>query len=507
MRVVEGDRGLGGDPARELLAFGGEPAGLGVAEEEAAVDGPVAALHRNGKIAPHGEVPGGHAMVGGALPVARVLCDIIAAHDALAREGGGEHGRVARHRELRERLARHPAQRVERVAPALVVLHVVEEGAERRAGERRPRVRGALDDALQVEVLAELELHALQRVADVPLGVELLVKARVLVRARGAVPELEGELLVVRVERLLARAAEAQAADEAGPAAQRDRERVAQAERTDGLHVPLVLEELPERVEGEVVVDVGRAGGERAEERAVGVAGRVALLVGADLRLAPGVGVGDLDAAEAVAVEEVDRAVVGDARDGEARDALEDRLRLEALLREDAARLGEKTRAGLRVARLGEVDDASDEAEQRARGLVHGRDAHARDEDLAVRAAQRPLDAEGSPVPDRLEQLVAERPVRVVVHVDDARGVAHELPARVAEEALHAGVRVDDHAVPRADEEGGLVEDAREARERRREAFRAGADGHHVRLARFHATLDGPGGHEGGASGASRRRG
>ncbi len=94
----------------------------------------------------------GHAVPRRVVAVARIERDVVGAHHALAGEGGCEDRGIARHGKALERRARHAGQRVEHIALARLVQHIVEEGAELGAGQRHAGVGHGLDDLFEVEV-------------------------------------------------------------------------------------------------------------------------------------------------------------------------------------------------------------------------------------------------------------------------------------------------------------------------------------------------------------------
>ena len=152
-RVVDRDGGLRRNGHEHPLVSLGEHARLRVAEEQSAVHFAGARDHRHREVAAHRQVALGHAVVRRVLAVARVLRDVVRAHDALPRERRGEHVRVAGHREARELLPRHARERVEHVAAALGLRDVVEERAELRAAQGGRLVGQAAEHRVEVEVL------------------------------------------------------------------------------------------------------------------------------------------------------------------------------------------------------------------------------------------------------------------------------------------------------------------------------------------------------------------
>ena len=79
---------------------------------------------------------------------------------------GIEHRGVTRHGEVRERFARNARKRVQPVGPAPLVLHVVEEGAERGAAQLRRRIRHRLHDACEIELCRHHRTDAVQRLQE-----------------------------------------------------------------------------------------------------------------------------------------------------------------------------------------------------------------------------------------------------------------------------------------------------------------------------------------------------
>src|SRR5262249_33093428 len=104
-----------------------------------------------------------HAVDRGVLAVARILGDVVDAHRSFAGESRREHLGVAWHAELRERLARRAAERVEEVGLAGLVRHVVEERAELRSRELGRRAGPRLHRLLEVELRGERLADAVQR--------------------------------------------------------------------------------------------------------------------------------------------------------------------------------------------------------------------------------------------------------------------------------------------------------------------------------------------------------
>ena len=141
-------------------------ADVGVAEEQAAEDVAVARLHRHREIAAHRQVPLGHALVRRVVAIPRLGGDVVAADDAGALEGRLEHRRVARHRELRERLARDAGDGVKGVSLAFVVDDVVEESAERGGRQFCRRIGHRLDDGRPIERTGDDGADGVQRLGD-----------------------------------------------------------------------------------------------------------------------------------------------------------------------------------------------------------------------------------------------------------------------------------------------------------------------------------------------------
>ena len=132
-RVFERDRRPRGDADGQTLVLLSEPSRLGVAEEQPADDVAAASLDRHGQIAAHRQVAGRHAVVAARCARSADPCVMSALRTTpVALERRREHLGVARHRKLRERLARHARDRVERVRLA---------GLVRRRCRRTRRIR------------------------------------------------------------------------------------------------------------------------------------------------------------------------------------------------------------------------------------------------------------------------------------------------------------------------------------------------------------------------------
>src|SRR5262245_34419367 len=107
-----------------------ESARLGMSKKQRADDVAAPPPDRHRQVAPDRQVAGRHPMVRGVVTIPGILGDIVAADDGGPLEGWLEHLGVARHRKLREYLARYPGYRVERVGLVALVDHVVKERAE-----------------------------------------------------------------------------------------------------------------------------------------------------------------------------------------------------------------------------------------------------------------------------------------------------------------------------------------------------------------------------------------
>ncbi len=164
--VVHRHRGPRGEAGDELLVLGGEAPDVRVSEEEPAQHRAVARNDRDRQVAAHGEVSLRHAAVRLHLAVAGILRDVVAPHHTLAVERRPEYGRVARHGKARERLTRHARQGVEHVRLAVLVEHVVEEGAELRTAHRRGLVGDDLHDALEVALAREGSPEPVETLGD-----------------------------------------------------------------------------------------------------------------------------------------------------------------------------------------------------------------------------------------------------------------------------------------------------------------------------------------------------
>ena len=150
--VLERHRGPRRRADGQAFVLLGKHAGLRVAEEQSAEHGAVDALDRNGEVTLHRQMPGRHAVERLVLPVARILGDVVQAHDALATEGRRKHPGRARMRKMRERLPWRTRQRVEHVRVAgVLIAHVVEERAELGVGELGGGVGHLLDDRFAIE--------------------------------------------------------------------------------------------------------------------------------------------------------------------------------------------------------------------------------------------------------------------------------------------------------------------------------------------------------------------
>jgi hypothetical protein len=184
-RVVHSDRRPARETVRELLGLLLEDADGLVAEEEAAEHGARAGDHRHGKIAADWQMARRHAVVRRHGAVPWILGDVVAPHDRVAVERRREDRRVARHRELGERLAGNARDGVERVGLAGVVDEVVEEGAELRTRELGASVGHGLDGLLEIQLGGE-------RVADLvqPLDDTRLSAARLQCQVLGRVHAL-----------------------------------------------------------------------------------------------------------------------------------------------------------------------------------------------------------------------------------------------------------------------------------------------------------------------------
>src|SRR5689334_21855478 len=110
----------------------GEPADVGMTEEQAADDVAKSPLHRNGQVAANWKMSVWLSVVRWIVAVARVLGNVVAPHHGRAFERGLEHLRIPRHRKLREGLPRYAGDGVERVRLTRIVHHVVKECAIRR---------------------------------------------------------------------------------------------------------------------------------------------------------------------------------------------------------------------------------------------------------------------------------------------------------------------------------------------------------------------------------------
>ena len=150
--VFERDRGPRRDADREPLMMLGEAPDAGVAEEQSADDVPRPALDRHGEIAAHRQVSRGHPVVRGVVAVARILRDVSTPDHGGSLEGRLEHLGVARHRKLREGLARHARNRVQRVRLAALIHQVIEERAELGRRQFRRRVGDGLDHLVPVQI-------------------------------------------------------------------------------------------------------------------------------------------------------------------------------------------------------------------------------------------------------------------------------------------------------------------------------------------------------------------
>ena len=162
-RVVDRDRRLGADPLHQLFMLFLEAARLGVAEKQASDDLAGSPSNRHREIAYDRQVPLGHAVVRVVLAVTRVLCDVIGSHDSFTAEGRREDLRVARHREVFERRARHAGDGVEHVALAGRVDDIVEERSEVGACQLDTRVGDHLNHTLEVQLTGNRGAGAVQR--------------------------------------------------------------------------------------------------------------------------------------------------------------------------------------------------------------------------------------------------------------------------------------------------------------------------------------------------------
>ena len=94
----------------------------------------------------------GHTLVRRILAVARILGDVVGADNALASKGRSENLRGARHAEALELRPICAGKRVEHVARAFLVEHIVEERTELCARQFDASVGHHLDDPLEVEL-------------------------------------------------------------------------------------------------------------------------------------------------------------------------------------------------------------------------------------------------------------------------------------------------------------------------------------------------------------------
>ena len=177
-RVLQRDRRPGRDAHREPFVLLGKPSDVRMAEEQAADDVAPSPFHRDGQIAAYGQVATRHAVMRRIVTVPRVLGDVGAANDGGAFECRIEHFRVPGHRELGERLAGYAGDGVQRIGLAVLVDHVVEEGAEFGRGQLSGRVRHRLNDLVAIEIRRDNRADVVQGLRDL----------RILLRAAGRAP-------------------------------------------------------------------------------------------------------------------------------------------------------------------------------------------------------------------------------------------------------------------------------------------------------------------------------
>ncbi len=160
--VCHGDRRLRSDAECETLFTLPEHVRRFVAEEQAADDFTRVRFYRHGEITADRKMPSRHPVVRLVMPVARILANIAGPNHSLAMESRAEHGRVPRHRELRELFTRRPGQGVEPVTLLRVLHDVVEKRAELGAGNLSHRIGHDLHDALQIELGRDGRAQAVQ---------------------------------------------------------------------------------------------------------------------------------------------------------------------------------------------------------------------------------------------------------------------------------------------------------------------------------------------------------
>jgi hypothetical protein len=169
-----------------------------MAEEQAADDLARARDHGHGEVAAHGQVAAGHALVRRVLRIARIREDVVRADHALAAKSGREDRGGARHAEVLEGGAVGARERIEHVALAGIVEHVVEEGAEARAREFHAGIDHVLHQLLQIELGGDLRAGAvddLQRLRLHREPVAAVAQPRLDACALGRVPgALGGQL-------------------------------------------------------------------------------------------------------------------------------------------------------------------------------------------------------------------------------------------------------------------------------------------------------------------------
>jgi hypothetical protein len=110
-----------------------------------------------------------HALPGRVLPVSGIRKDIVRPHHTFAQKSRREHRGCARHRIVLERGPRCAGQCVQHVAAALGVEDIVEEGAERGAGELDAGVGDDLHDLLEIKLLRDGSTSVVEDM-QMPLG-------------------------------------------------------------------------------------------------------------------------------------------------------------------------------------------------------------------------------------------------------------------------------------------------------------------------------------------------
>ena len=153
-RVVDGDRGLGGDADDEALGALGEHAGSGCPKKRPPMTSPDRETDGHGQVAPHGQVPGRHAVVRRHLAVARVLRARRRSGSVPSprKVGPEQRGRARLRRTARRPRAARRTSVYSMKASPLASVDVVEERPEPRAAELGRRVGDRLEERRQVEL-------------------------------------------------------------------------------------------------------------------------------------------------------------------------------------------------------------------------------------------------------------------------------------------------------------------------------------------------------------------